>query len=272
MAETPWVRNCPICGEEIVYARQTSYCTANTKRTRCKKCVNASRKGEGNSFYGRKHTEETKAKLRTSSREYTQTDAFKAAVSRGMEGKPYGGGVQSWANLPPEEAARRRAQWLAKLSVASAGSNNPMFGKPAPTGSGNGWSGWYKGWYFRSILELSYVVLVLEREGRDWRPAESADMAIPYTDPLGQERTYYADFIVDGSILVECKPESLLDTPLVQAKRIGAEKYCRDKGWTYQLITPPRLSEEAIRDLHDEGTVVWLERYRRKFEERVGQH
>jgi hypothetical protein len=33
-----------------------------------------------------------------------------------------------------------------------------MYGKPSPQGSGNGWSGWYKGKYFRSIMELSFIV------------------------------------------------------------------------------------------------------------------
>ncbi|MBR4316812.1 MAG: hypothetical protein IKP65_07630 [Alphaproteobacteria bacterium] len=38
-----------------------------------------------------------------------------------------------------------------KYSEKSKGKNNPMYGKPAPKGSGNGVSGWYKGWFFRSL-------------------------------------------------------------------------------------------------------------------------
>ena len=33
-----------------------------------------------------------------------------------------------------------------------------MYGRFSPRGSGNGWSGWYKEWYFRSLLELSYMI------------------------------------------------------------------------------------------------------------------
>ena len=36
-----------------------------------------------------------------------------------------------------------------KISLASSGENNHMFGKPSPQGSGNGWSGWYKSWFFK---------------------------------------------------------------------------------------------------------------------------
>ena len=47
------------------------------------------------------------------------------------------------------------------MSASMSGEQNPMFGKQTPTGAGNGWSGWYKDWYFRSLGELSYVVNVL---------------------------------------------------------------------------------------------------------------
>ena len=46
---------------------------------------------------------------------------------------------------------------LIKISNASKGKNNPMYGKPSPQGSGNGWSGWYKGIYFRSLLYSSFM-------------------------------------------------------------------------------------------------------------------
>jgi len=48
-----------------------------------------------------------------------------------------------------------------------------MYGKPAPIGSGNGWSGWYKGWYFRSLLELSFMINVIERFKMSWQNAET---------------------------------------------------------------------------------------------------
>ena len=55
-----------------------------------------------------------------------------------------------------------------------------MFGRPTPQGSGNGWKGWYKGWFFRSLKELSYVVNVLEPNGDIWESAEN--IKIPYVN------------------------------------------------------------------------------------------
>lgn len=67
------------------------------------------------------------------------------------------------------------------LSNKFSGSKNNMYGKPSPQGSGNGWSGWYKGWFFRSLLELSYMINVIEKNGWKWENAESKKYKIPYT-------------------------------------------------------------------------------------------
>ncbi len=38
------------------------------------------------------------------------------------------------------------------------GEGNNMYGRPSPQGSGNGWSGWYKERYFRSLRELMFLI------------------------------------------------------------------------------------------------------------------
>jgi hypothetical protein len=59
-----------------------------------------------------------------------------------------------------------------KMSDSISGEKNFWFGKPSPVGSGNGWSGWYKGWYFRSLLELSFMIKVIERFKFSWKSAD----------------------------------------------------------------------------------------------------
>ena len=46
-----------------------------------------------------------------------------------------------------------------KFSLRMRGKNNHMYGKPSPNGSGNGWSGHYGSFYFRSLLELSFLIV-----------------------------------------------------------------------------------------------------------------
>jgi hypothetical protein len=59
-----------------------------------------------------------------------------------------------------EEAfgVERANEMKAKISEKTSGSKNGMYGRPQPHGSGNGWQGWYKGDYFTSFLELSFMI------------------------------------------------------------------------------------------------------------------
>ena len=150
-----------------------------------------------------------------------------------------------------------------KHRISSAGERNPMYGKKSPQGSGNGWSGWYKEWYFRSLRELSYVINVLEPNGLAWKSAEN--IRIKYKDWEGNERTYHPDFLVENKLLVEVKPEKLMKSPSVIAKQKSAEKFAKSKGLKYELIDPPMLKEDQIEKMHKEKSIVFIERYELKY-------
>jgi len=132
-----------------------------------------------------------------------------------------------------------------KLSKAFSGENNPMFGKPSPKESGNGWSGWYKEWFFRSIRELSYVVNVIEKQGLKWRSAETQEFAIRYTIN-GKPRTYFPDFLVDDKNIVECKPARIMDSDIVKAKTQAAQKFCKNNSLLYTIVDPDIMSYDKI--------------------------
>jgi hypothetical protein len=66
------------------------------------------------------------------------------------------------------------------LKKSHKGEKNYWFGKTPPFGSGNGWSGWYNGWYFRSLLELSYMVNIIEKYNIDWVSGEKNEYKIEY--------------------------------------------------------------------------------------------
>ena len=83
-----------------------------------------------------------------------------------------------------------------------------MYGKPSPQGSGNGWSGWYKGWYFRSLLELSYMILVIERFNISWSNGEK--IKITYKNFSGINRNYFPDFLLNNKYIIEIKPKNYI--------------------------------------------------------------
>ena len=186
MKKELFIRNCPSCGRELTHTNKKNRNSAVKKKSLCYSCAakivqndpvhkekqaqyrRETYKGEGNPFYGKKHTKETIAKIQKN-RDLSpfKTKKFKDKMSlvtsgdkNGMYGRNvYGIWVEKYGE---EEANKRMARAKIKWSKASSGKNNPMYGKPTPNGSGNGWSGWYKGWFFRSIKELSYMINIIE--------------------------------------------------------------------------------------------------------------
>lgn len=97
---------------------------------------------------------------------------------------------------------------------------------------------------------------------------EQKKYQIKYTDFEGITRNYYADFIVNDALLVECKPKKLHKSINVVAKKKAAIKFCKLHNLTYQLIDAGRLQSAQIKDLYNNGLIKWLPRYQIKYEER----
>lgn len=147
-----------------------------------------------------------------------------------------------------------------KLSKTFSGKNNPMYGKPAPSGSGNGWSGWYKGLYFRSLLELSFLI-----KNSDVKSAEY--IKIPYKDYKGDERTYHPDFIKDKTIY-EIKPQHLLNAADNKLKFEAAKNYCNINEFKFCIITEndlEKINYDTLVILKNKGELKFIDRYEQKF-------
>jgi hypothetical protein len=158
------------------------------------------------------------------------------------------------------EACRRK-----KISDKVSGEKNPMYGKPSPQGSGSGWKGWYKNWFFRSLRELSYVINVIEKNKWTWFSAEKAEFAIKYVFFDNKIRTYFADFVVNEKKLVEVKPIKLHNSPLVLSKTKAAKEFCLKKSFEFEIIDPPMLEYFEISRLLQNNEIKFMEKYEKKF-------
>ena len=283
----PFVRNCPECGIKLTYANVKYRNRAEKNGVICRSCrykeVNsrpgigkariANRRnyfGDQNPFFGKTHSEDTKEKLRAVDRSYTQTDKFRKNSARnGVKNGMYGKSVYDvWKEkYGKREADEKFSKWLEVLSKKSSGKNNPMFGKPAPQGSGNGWGGWYKGWYFRSLRELSYVIGVLEKTGQKWESAENNKFSIPYINYDGIPRTYRPDFIVDEKILVEVKPKRLMETPINLLKKEAAIQFCKNNGFEFKMVDVKLLETDQFVFLYRKGEVRFNKKYHIRMEQ-----
>lgn len=266
-------KKCPNCNELINYKTKYSLSYSLKNNSKCRKCTAKSTGftqryatkgqsiGSDNPFFGKKHTEETKEKIRNKDYSIYKTEEFRKKISecntRSMSGKSF---YSIWLEkYGKDEADRRLKELKEKHSKNNSGSGNPMYGKPTPKGSGNGWKGWYKKHFFRSLRELTYM-LMLEEEGKVWKSAEN--IRIFYLDCYGKERTYSPDFLVENK-LIEIKPIRLQNTPLIKLKTEAGQKYCLENNLIYEIIDI-KINKDLIDKYLDK--IEFSENYKERYE------
>lgn len=268
--DIPLTRFCPQCNCLLTYTNKGNRQSAEKKGTICLKCAFLKRNynGENNPFYKKTHTEDSIKKMSeiASNRFYSddKKDQARKQLAKVSNKRPV---YDIWLEKYGLEEANNRLENLKiKQSNNSKGEKNGMFGKPTPQGSGNGWSGWYNGWFFRSLRELSYMINVLEKFNLKWKIPDKS-FRIKYNDYMGQIRTYIPDFVVEETRLVEIKPKKLQNTPKVLAKRKAAEEFCKNNNMIYEIIDPDQLTNKELFDLYMCGKIKFLNKYDKKFKQ-----
>ena len=283
-------RKCPECNTGISYKNKYNMIKADLNNSMCRSCINKKvwtvelckkisdkNSGSGNPFYGKHHTKESIDKY-VNSRKKSYNDSkyitleFKETMSKINSGKNnsmYGKSVYSvWLKkYGKEKADELNKKFKEKLSKLFSGKNNPMYGKPSPQGSGNGWSGWYKGWFFRSLRELSYMINVIEKYNMIWESAERGKYKIKYIDYIGNEKNYFPDFIIENKYIIEIKPKKLWNTNIIKLKKKAAIKWCNNNGYIYKL-RDIKIDGEKIMNLYKNNKIRFLKKYERLFLER----
>lgn len=153
-----------------------------------------------------------------------------------------------------------------KSKVGCSGIKNGMYGKPSPQGSGNGWSGWYKGFYFRSLLELSYLKYLFDNKIK-FRTAETQEFKVEYKDLNGKKRNYFPDFYLeDTKEIIELKPKKLINSKQNKSKFDAAKKKFGKK---FKIITDKnlnKLTSNEIQLLYRSKNFKWTDKYEQKFQ------
>jgi hypothetical protein len=292
--ETNYERNCPTCGCVIKYKNRYNLKNAEDKKNNCKSCgikkimtndylkkmsdrvrgdknPMYGKNGDKNPFYGKKHTEETINKLKNRDTSPYKTQEFRdkiASLNQGDKNPMYGKSFYDmWVKKYGEEIAIEKLKlFKQKISKSNSGENNPMYGKPAPKKSGNGWSGWYNGWFFRSLIELTYMIKIIERYGLSWESGESDKFKIEYIDVNNKKKNYFPDFIINNKYVVEIKPKSLVNTDKVFRKTKYAKKFCEKNNMIYKITSPPIMETKELVMLYTEGKIKFVDKYEKKFQ------
>jgi len=279
-------RICPKCKKNIItYKTKGTFVFASKRNSNCKKCSTSWNDFNLKvkfgvlpvPFKGKTHSNKTIKKLKKVHKQRMSDlknnpikyEAFKnkmKLVTGGLKNGMYGKKVYDiWIEkYGKEEADKKEIARKEKISKASSGKNNGMYGKPSPQGSGNGWKGWYKGIFFRSLLELSFLINYIERFNFKMENAEKTKYSIKYKDYKGTDRTYFADYIINDKYIVEIKPKnfhkSISNIPKIKA----GIKYAKRNKLKYKLIDPIRISEEQIIKRLNNETLIFTKQYKDK--------
>lgn len=259
--EIKHTRVCRQCSTTITYTNKQHKLKAERKGSVCLSCTNKN-KGKTEQFWQNARRGALKRKFTERQKQQARKQLAKVTNRRPV--------YEIWVEkFGTEEADRLDTIRKQKWSQSSSGENNPMYGKPSPAGSGNGWSGWYMKMFFRSLHELA-CMLWLQRQGIEFWSAEQKRYKITYKNFLGTNRNYFADFVTANKQLIECKPKRLWNSVAVSAKKKAAQQWCKRSGFKYKLIDLGKPDICVLRSLMEQGLLVFTDRYAKKFTEVYG--
>jgi uncharacterized protein YbaR (Trm112 family) len=262
LIETKFFRKCPKCNETLFYKYKKSHTYAINKNSLCLSCKNS---GELNGNYGKKHSQECKDLISLEKKKYylindshmknkKHKQETKDKISKANKGKLVGelnpnfGKTQErsvWWNRKHTKQTRE------KMSISAINNMN---------GHSIGVKGTYKDIFFRSCLELSYIIYLtrfkieFEIEPR---------LGITYLE-YGIVKNYIPDFLICDKYLVEIKPKEFQDKPKNLLKTKAAIEYCKQHNLKYKIIQP-KLVYRLMAKEYLSGNIVLSEKDKDKF-------
>jgi len=260
-------RFCPQCGKKLTYTTPGNRNESERRNKICRDCDNENRKtyykGKNNPFFGKKHKKESIEQISKKQKgKHPTTEWKKGNIPHGKSF--YDFWVKKYGKI---EADKKMIEFKLKQSIQKRGSKNNMYGKPSPKGCGNGWSGWYNGWFFRSMIELSYMVNVIERFNLEWENGELKKYKIPYIDENNVQKNYFPDFVINDKYIVECKPKRLWNYSKNIRKKEGALVFCKENNLIYKMVDCDKLKINETIKLYLDDKIIFTNKYKKRIED-----
>lgn len=208
---------------------------ADVKMEEFRKKISAATSGEKNPIYGKSRPQSVKDAV---SRFHSRTD------------------IEKYGTEKAAELSRKR-------SDNATGEKNPAYGKVYARG-GRSVKGYYKGKFFRSLLEYSFMKH-LESIEISLDDIDYECFIVPWVNEKGISRTYRPDFYHPTSKMVyEVKQSYALSS--CDLKHTAAQSYFNDEGLTFKVVTEKDFLKIKFEDALRDESVVWDERTFRYFD------
>jgi len=172
--------------------------------------------------------------------------------------------LQKGKTLEELYGTEKAAQIKAKISKKASGELNPAYGKIYVNG-GKSVKGYYKGFFFRSLFEYSFMKH-LECRGI------SLDTDVKYESHRfeyewnNKKRTYCSDFfVISENVLYEVKPLYALNNEINQCKFQAAQRALEGTGIMFRVVTENDFRKISFDEARKDVDVVWKEETFRYF-------
>jgi hypothetical protein len=204
-----------------------------------KQKISVSVSGEKNPFYGKHHSDTTKQRMSKNHADFTGNK------------NP----LVKWLNKDPknkdEYSNKCIHTWTDPKNYENlCQSNRKNIVKAMLNGNHNPYSNCDHGWifsqkfgnkfYYQSSYEKRFIEFceTFSKIGS----LQRMPFVIPYVDSKGKIRNYFADFLINQTIVVEIKPQSMLNYNNNKYKIDAGKKYCLEHGYEYKLLMENELN------------------------------
>ena len=151
----------------------------------------------------------------------------------------------------------KAAEISKKISTSTAGEKNPAYGMVYARG-GRSLKGYYKGKFFRSLLEYSFMKH-LESTGFSLDDIDYECFIVPWVNEEGTNRTCRPDFYNPAlKTVYEVKQSYALSS--CNLKHEAAQSYFDDRGLTFKVVTENDFLKIKFEDALKDENIVWDER------------
>lgn len=247
--EYKYKRNCPQCGKELLYSSDKGFNNANFNDTVCFGC-------SAKNLYYNKTTTEFFRNCPTCN---------KIIYYSSKRGRDMGESLQNECKSCAAKTVYHNRVKNGQPVLNFNGSKFVSKSTIPPKRGGRGWSGYFKGHHFRSLLELDYIIYLINNNVK-FISAENKQDAIKYYLPDNSEHRYYLDFyLIDSDQFVEIKPKDLMHISINKIKFKAAKEKLGDK---YIVITDEEIEKVDIQTLEKyclNGDLIFDKAYIDKF-------
>jgi hypothetical protein len=209
------------------------------KMTEEQKRVRSERsKGERNIFYGKKHTEETKKKMKENHADFTgDKNPFRNSLNTPEKHEEHKLRCKEIWNNRDESWRKEFAQKLSFAMANSKAFQDIKFHKRHK-------SGFYESEkcgkvFYRSSWEFR-LCCALDKDC-NVKSFTLEEKCIPYIKDNGKKSFTRIDFIIDNLKMIEVKPKALIDLQLVKLKAM--KDYCDSAGLEFEIWTKKEIEE-----------------------------